>query len=218
MTFCSRMATAALSVLMLASAAQAADGGGSTARSAASPASSLATQPPQGMKTLFSNINDAQPQARYDKDWGWAICGPNSANGQVWLALPLQFKRDAVIHEVDLAVGWIYEQPTGIVVSIAADAGGEPGATLATYKLGSYKPFGTCCSLKKAKDPVGVPVSARQTYWLVLTTPADKPEVYAGWNNNLADPARTFAGLWDFGAGWFPVAVNPAPAFAIFGR
>ena len=92
---------------------------------------------------------------------GGRSAAPISANGQVRLALPLQFRRDAVIHAMDLALGWIYEQPTGIQVSLAADA-------------------------------AGVPVVARQTCWLVLTAPSDKPGVYAGWNNHMVDPGRNF--------------------------
>jgi hypothetical protein len=174
--------------------------------------------PDAGVKKLFSNFGP-DPSDLYDASNGYFVSGPTNAfNGQMQdIAVPFRSPANATVVGVKYAIQEYLELGTaGFKASFNADAGGLPGASLASADVKITAAFGDpCCALTSWKLKTPVPVTKGTIYWVVGTTDAKTTTAINTWSFTYNDAPGTFAFQQD-GGGWILLtAANGYPPSAV---
>jgi hypothetical protein len=172
----------------------------------------------RGLKTIYSNLATLYPNGTYFCCYGYTISGATSPIGeQIWLATAFTPATSMSVTEVDAAVGYV-EGTNGIVLSLAKDAGGVPGAVLKSWNVGGLGTFGSCCTLATGKDKGGIPVTAGTQYWVTVTTSSKEANEWAAWPFNSTDMINTQVTASNTGSGWEASEALPGLSFGVYGK
>lgn len=174
--------------------------------------------PDAAVKKLFSNFGP-DPADLYDASNGYFVSGPSNAfNAQMQdIAIPFRSPANASVVGVKYAIQEYLELGTaGFKASLNADAGGLPGASLASADVKITAAFGDpCCALTSWKLKTPVPVTKGTIYWVVGTTDAKTTTAINTWSFTYNDAPGTFAFQQD-GGGWILLtAANGYAASAV---
>jgi len=82
------------------------------------------------------------------------------------------------LSQIDLALLFI-SGTNSTTVSLKADAGGLPGALLATWSVSSLPAIGTCCIVQTFTPSSTIFLSAGTQYWIVAAPGAS--DTFVGW-------------------------------------
>jgi hypothetical protein len=123
---------------------------------------------------------------------GWTIGGPQ-ASVQALQFIPAQ---TAVVETIEIA-GFRLAGGTAMNVSLAADAGNQPGAVIETVSICC---FGDIPDIQMANSVVHPPLTAGTKYWLVVSS--DAVGDHFGWARNQELPAGRNAQQQN-GGSWF---------------
>ncbi len=172
----------------------------------------------KGLKAIYSNLATLYPNGVYFCCYGYTLSGPTSPIGeQIWLAVGFTPSANATVTEIDAAIGTV-EGTNGIVLSLASDAGGVPGATLKSFKIGGLPTFGSCCALAVGKDKKGIPVTAGTQYWVTVTTSAQESDEWAAWPFNTSDMISSQVLAQNTGSGWTAGSSLPGIGVGVYGK
>jgi hypothetical protein len=168
------------------------------------------------LKTLFSNLSDYR-FATYFCCSGAVISGPNSqiGFGTFWIAVPFTPKEDVTLTQVEAPFFSIAGTPS-IAISLASDASGVPGGTMAgPIDLNSLPPIGGCCKLSVVRFG-NVPLTKGTQYWIIVGTDSNSADSNDSWQANTTDmrphPRATYSnGAWT-------ARIGSIPAIGIFGK
>jgi hypothetical protein len=162
---------------------------------------------------IYNNISN-YPLGRYWCCSGWTISGPISPIGQTFAdAMPFTAPGNATVTKLIVGVGYV-TGTNGVTLSLNSDAGGVPGAALASFDLSGLPQFGSCCTVEMQNT--GVPINAGAKYWVVVATGDDTQDTWAAWNNN--DTNQTLQPFATFQNGvWSPTS-GILGAFAVLGN
>jgi hypothetical protein len=174
--------------------------------------------PDAAIKKLFSNFGP-DPADLYDASNGYFVSGPGNAfNAQMQdIAVPFRAAANASVVGIKYAIQEYLELGTaGFKASLNADAGGLPGASLASADVKITVAFGDpCCALTTWKLKTPVPVTKGTIYWVVGTTDAKTNTAINTWSFVYNDAPGTFAFQQD-GGGWILLtAANGYPPSAV---
>lgn len=167
-----------------------------------------------GLVTIFDSIAGKYPKGKYWCCEGYNVMGPNQ--GEQWMGGGFTPTTNHTVTRIEVAVGWS-QGPNGVVLSLNADSNGVPGQVLKSWSISNLPVFGTCCTLVVKTDKAGIPVTAGQQYWVVLSTNDNEADTVDGWNVSDADQIDqgTFA---SFSSNtWHTFQTAPGLAFAVKG-
>lgn len=172
-----------------------------------------------GLVTIFSNLATKYPKGVYWCCTGYNVMGPNSGEGEQWMAAAFTPAANHTVTKIEVGVGWSQQGTNGVVLSLNQDNNGVPGKALKTWNASGLPRFGTCCTLVVKSDSSGIPVSGGQQYWIVLRTNSNEMDTVDAWNvidTNQVDPATvaTFPGANNQ---WTAFQTTPGLAFAVKG-
>jgi hypothetical protein len=184
------------------------------------PQSDRATRPAiqnhASLKTLFSNLSDYR-FATYYCCSGAVISGPDSqiGFGTFWIAVPFTPKEDVTLTQVEAPFFSIAGTPS-IAVSLASDASGVPGVTMAgPIDLKNLPSLGGCCKLSILRFG-NIPLTKGTQYWIIVGTDSKSADSNDSWQANTTDmrphPRATYSnGAWT-------ARIGSIPAIGIFGK
>ncbi len=170
--------------------------------------------PPPGKTVIFNTLGKSKKTWSYNDSSGWTIANEGSEVGATqWFAYAITPTTAVSVTEIVEAVSYV----TGgdaVTVALLADAGGVPGAVLASKTVKSLETFGDCCAVAVAKIK-SVPLTAGVTYWIGAILPSKKEATtWDAWNfstyNTGSGPAAYYNGVWN-------AASEPFAAFAVYG-
>jgi len=171
--------------------------------------------------TLYSTISS--PVDMYLPDSGLAVSGGHSAASQQAIALSFTPAADATLTRLVLPLALAAGDRLGLAVSVRADAGGLPGAELASWT--GLTPFDLktregefqrCCSyVQVAATDAGVPLKAGATYWIAATG-ADDSDVAAVWQTSTSGKTGRPAVRGSDGT-WTLMDATVLPALGVYG-
>jgi len=122
--------------------------------------------------------------AKYDLHQSWSI----ESNGSFWsnksyVGIPFVPSRDVSLRKVLLPI-WHIDGANAYYVSLRADENGVPGAFLHNFDSIEGMAPGVCCEVVSVTSR-GIPLTAGQTYWIVVKAKADTAGgwVFNVWNN-----------------------------------
>jgi hypothetical protein len=162
---------------------------------------------------IYNNLS-TYPLGRYWCCSGWTISGPNSLIGETFAAaMPFTPAGNATVTKIVVAVGYV-TGTNGVTVSLNSDAGGLPGAALASFDLSGLPQFGTCCTLQLSNT--GVPVTGGTKYWVVVATGDDTLDTWDAWNQN--DTNQTNQPFASFNNGVWSPSLGILGGFAVLGK
>jgi len=174
-------------------------------------------------RLLFSNFGP-DPTDLYDASNGYFVSGPNNAfNGQMQdIAIPFKARANANVVGIKYAVQEYLELgAAGFKASLNADAGGLPGASLASADVKIKISFGDpCCALTQWKLTTPVAVTKGTQYWVVGTTDQKTNTAINTWSFVYNDAPGTFAFQQDNG-GWILLTAGygyPPSAVAVYAQ
>jgi hypothetical protein len=170
-----------------------------------------------GLVTIFSNLAGKYPKGEYWCCTGYNVMGPTE--GEQWMAAAFTPRANHTITRIEVAVGYSQGRTNGVVLSLNRDNHGVPGKALKTWNVSGLPRFGTCCLLEVRSDSSGIPVSAGQQYWVVLSTNSHELDTVDAWNvidTNQVDPA-TVATYPGTNNRWNAFQTTPGLAFAVKG-
>jgi hypothetical protein len=170
-----------------------------------------------GLITIFNSLAARYPKGAYWCCEGYNVMGPNSGNGEQWMAAAFTPGADHTVTRIAVAVGYSQQGTNGVVLSLNDDNNGVPGQSLKTWNASGLPRFGDCCTLVVKSDSSGVPVSAGKQYWIVLSTNTNEVDTVDGWNvedSDQVDPA-TVASYTN--NKWTVFQATPGLAFAVQG-
>jgi hypothetical protein len=172
-----------------------------------------------GLVTIFSNLAAKYPKGEYWCCTGFNVMGSQSGVGEQWMAAAFTPGADHTVTRIEVAAGWSQQGRNGIVVSLNQDSHGVPGKALKTWNVSGLPRFGDCCGLVVTSDVSGIPVSAGQQYWIVLSTNSHELDTVDAWNvidTDQVDTAlvATFPGTNNQ---WNAFQTKPGLAFAVKG-
>lgn len=185
------------------------------------PASKTIT-PSQGTATvgnlqLIAGNLSQYPLGVYFCCYGQTISGPRSFFGQFWAAVPFTPATNISVYQVQAAVTWDgFNAQNRVIMSIAQDSGGLPGATIQELPISNLPVFGTCCALAVATRNVGIPLIAGKQYWLVAGTNLANQMFEGGWDFNSTD-MRSLPWATQSGGNWGTISFIQ-PGFAVLGK
>lgn len=173
---------------------------------------------PDGLVTIYSNLNSVMPTYDYTK--GYYIAGPASAVGQHWLAMPFKPAANSHVQKIELAMQWNSLGPNDVTIKIAK------GATVpTTYVAGSATTLvalpkftgADCCPLATVNyGGAGISLTGGTQYWVVAITNSASTTTEDIWCLVWNDAIETFA--YNHGHGWIRKAdQDPGLAFAVLG-
>jgi hypothetical protein len=174
-----------------------------------------------GMKAIFSNLATEYPKGLYWCCEGATISGPKSPPLFIewWHAAAFTPTADATVKKIVVSIGYLSGNVTSVILSLNADNAGIPGDELVQWTVNDLGDAGTCCTVQ-TKSSSGVPVTAGQQYWIVVSTGPDS-DVNASWNvadNNQIDNFLN-AGLTSQNSdGWVSSPTSPNVVFAVLGQ
>ena len=166
---------------------------------------------------IYDNFATHYPKGVYIASSGYAVGGPNSAVGQLWLASAFKPAQSATITEVDVAAGYIEGTKNLVLVSIYADKSGVPGKMLWSQKT-RLPTEGDCCAVAKLPNQSGVAVTAGTQYWVGITTLPTGSDTFASWNFNDTDQVDPGLTAENQGSGWVAGTSLPNVAFGVYGK
>jgi len=132
---------------------------------------------------IYSTFNNGRG-ARYDLHSSWNIEAKGSYRGDHNLiGVPFIPERDIVLRKVLLGL-WHIDGDNAYFVSLRSDAGGVPGEILKRFDTLQGTAPGECCDVAAVASK-GIPLSAGQTYWIVLKAKSDSLGgwVFNAWRN-----------------------------------
>jgi hypothetical protein len=174
-----------------------------------------------GMKAIFSNLATEYPKGLYWCCEGATISGPKSPPLFIewWHAAAFTPTADATVKKIVVSIGYLSGNVTNVILSLNADNAGIPGDELVQWTVNDLGDAGTCCTVQ-TKSSSGVPVTAGQQYWIVVSTGPDS-DVNASWNVADNDQIDNFlnAGLTSQNSdGWVSSPTSPNVVFAVLGQ
>ncbi|MGC2473549.1 MAG: choice-of-anchor R domain-containing protein [Candidatus Sulfotelmatobacter sp.] len=173
-----------------------------------------------GLKTIFSNFAVAYPKGVYWCCEGATISGPQGPfNIEWWHAAAFTPTSAATVEKVAVSIGYLSGNDTSVILSLNLDNGGIPGAALEHWTVSNLGQAGTCCAVQ-VKSSSGIPLTAGQQYWIVVTT-GPNSDVNASWNVADNDQIDLFlnAGLTNQNNnGWVSSMESPNVVFGVFGQ
>lgn len=164
----------------------------------------LRTDPFSGLTILYDN-GSKYALGVYWCCNGWTISGTGSQlDYQAAEAMPFTPSVNATVTRIGVAISYI-SGDNEVAVSLNADSGGLPGASLGSFTLSNLPGLGECCTTE-VENITGVPVTAGTPYWIVVQTTTPSDTTWAAWNeNDTNQTTQPFAYLnSQQGSGWFP--------------
>jgi hypothetical protein len=168
-----------------------------------------------GLKTIYSNLGSKTDA--YDDTNGYIVSGPNSLNGQQWIAMRFTPKANATVTQIQIAVQHSPARGNaeGFNLVLAADSAGLPGKSLHSWDRKNVPKGFTCCQLDTEKYAKGIKVKKGTQYWVVAQTDSKSTDTWDAWLCTWNDSTGNFA--YNIGSGW--TAENSIlSAFAVQGR
>ena len=133
------------------------------------------------LKTIYNNFS-SYPLGRYWCCSGWTISGPDSLIGDdIAAAMPFTAPGNANVTKIIVGVGYV-TGANGVTVSLYDDSGGLPGTSLGSLDNTGLPQFGSCCTVVKSN--VGIPITAGNKYWVVVSTGPNTLDTWDAWNQN----------------------------------
>lgn len=179
------------------------DGRETRASKPAAPFTPLPADPLSGLTILYDN-GSKYALGVYWCCNGWTISGTASQVGfQAAEAMPFTPSVNATVTRIGVAIGYI-SGDNEVVVSLNADSGGLPGASLGSFTISNLPGLGGCCTTE-VENIAGVPVTAGTQYWIVVQTTSPSSTTWAAWNeNDTNQTTQPFAYQnSQQGSGWF---------------
>lgn len=169
-----------------------------------------------GLVTIFSSMASKYPKGVYWCCTGYNVMGPDA--GEQWMGGSFTPSANHTVTRIEVAVGYSQQGTNGVVISLNQDNGGVPGTALKTWNATGLPTFGTCCVVVVKTDKTGIPVSAGQQYWIVLSTNAKETNTVDGWNVSDADQVDQ-ANMASYSNNtWHVFQTAPGLAFAVKGK
>ena len=171
-------------------------------------------EPDSGLTTIAGNLS-RYPFGVYFCCYGFTISSSGSIIGATyWTAVPFTPDANYNVKKVETSVANA-SGTNGVTLSVNADAGGVPGAALASLNVTGLGVFGECCTLAVASGPGGLPVTKGTQYWVVASTSSATNDTWDAWAINSTDMrlgtiAGSQGGPWSAGE-------NLVPGFAVLG-
>ena len=172
----------------------------------------------QAMPVIYQNFATSYPKGPYIATAGYALSGPQTLFGQLWLANAFTPAATASVQEVDLPLGITFGSHNHAQVHIYADANGMPGPDLWTHEVVLEQQLGDCCSITAIHLKQPLKVVAGTQYWIGLTTLAGEPDVLGFWNLDALNQVDQVTQAVNRGAGWVVFQGAPTSAFGIYGK
>lgn len=163
----------------------------------------LRTDPFSGLTILYDN-GSKYALGVYWCCNGWTISGTGSQLAfQASEAMPFTPSVNATVTSIGVAISYIGGD-NEVAVSLNADSGGLPGATLGSFDISNLPGMGECCTTEVESIP-GVAVTAGTQYWIVVQTTTPSDTTWAAWNeNDTNQTSQPFAYQnSQQGSGWF---------------
>ncbi len=167
---------------------------------------------------IYQNFATSYPKGLYNATAAFAVSGPESLFGQLWLATAFTPAASAAVSEVDVPLGLTFGAHNLVQVHIYADAAGMPGADLWTHKVALSQALGECCDVIAIHLKTPVQLAAGTQYWLGVTTLASQPDVLGFWNLDVLDQVDAVPQAVNRGQGWVAFQQPPTSAFGIYGK
>jgi hypothetical protein len=175
-------------------------------------------EPAAGLTTIAGNLSK-YPFGVYFCCYGYTITGPQSFLGTAyWAAVPFTPSANFHVKALEASVGWGGDGANGATISLNADAGGVPGAALASANVTGLGSFGSCCTVAIGKDPAGVPVSQGTQYWLVVSTSATTNTTFDAWAFNSTDMRSYPVAFYNSTSGVWGASSGLLPGYAVLGQ
>lgn len=169
-----------------------------------------------GLVTIFDSIAGKYPKGRYWCCTGYGVLGPNQGMGEQWMGGGFTPNANHTVTRIEVAVGWS-GGTNGVVISLNADNNGVPGTALKTWNISNLPKSGGCCTVVAVTDKSGIPVSAGQQYWIVLSTNAKENDTMDAWNVSDADQIDNGSFAVFASNTWSTFQTAPGLAFAVKG-
>jgi hypothetical protein len=179
-------------------------------------ATTSAIQNHSSLKTLFSNLSDYR-FATYFCCSGVVISGPDAkfGPGTFWIAVPFTPKEDAALTQVEAPFFSIAGAPS-IAVSLASDASGVPGGTIAgPIELNNLPLIGGCCKLSVVRFG-NIALAKGTQYWIIVGTDSNSADSNDSWQANTTDMRSHPRAIYSNGA--WTARTGSIPAIGIFGK
>lgn len=166
------------------------------------------------LQKIYSNLGTGSNV--YNCCTGYTISAVGSVVGQqYWIAEAFTPAKSATVTKVKVAVEYV-TGTNGVTLGISNDHGGVPGKLLISWPGRADLPtFGTCCTLVKAKNTPGIPLTGGTPYWLVVKTSAKTSDTWDAfnWSNAGVGPLAS-----NTGSGWTNLGDSTQGAFEILGN
>jgi hypothetical protein len=160
----------------------------------------------EGFTTIYSSLGAGN---------AYYCCSGFAVNRDQWVGMGFTPTADAIVRQIDIALGFVTGGPNAATVQLAEDRAGAPGTVLRTWKVRELPTFGTCCTVKTITAEIAVH-KGRQ-YWLLAETPTPTSETDATWNfsNSVFGPVAIKHGS----SPWVQITCcNKQGAFDVLGR
>ena len=168
------------------------------------------------LPAIFENFATLYPKGLYNGSMGASINGPDTIQGQIWLAAGFTPAVTATVQEIDVAATFINGTRNAVQVHLYADASGVPGTELWSRNV-ALPPFGDCCAIAVLDDRSKAQVIAGTPYWIGITTVA--PGDFMGaWDTEVLDQVDAGPAAQNRGTGWVAGPSVPPFAFGVYGK
>jgi hypothetical protein len=172
---------------------------------------------PAGLTKIAGNLS-TYPNGVYFCCYGYTISGPSSFLGAAyWIAVPFTPSVNYSAKAVAVSVGWGGNGTNGMTLSLNVDAGGIPGAALASTDLTGLQSYGSCCTLAIGKGNAGIPVNAGTQYWVVVSTDASTVNTFDAWAFNSTDMRSFPFASYSSTSGVWGATSGLLPGYAVYG-
>ncbi len=130
--------------------------------------------------TLYSNLGTGT--GVYYCCEGWTISGVGSIGTSYTDAEQFQVGMNGSVGQIDIGLGYV-EGTNSFKISLDADNGGLPGATLMSWSNQvATQSFGGCCGLLTISGISGLNLTAGTNYWLVVGPQNTADTTWGAWN------------------------------------
>ena len=167
---------------------------------------------------ISQNFATSYPKGLYNASAGYALSGPDTIFGQLWLATAFTPATNATVSELDLPIGIMFGSHNKAQLHIYADANGMPGADLWTHQVVLTQALGECCNITAVHLKPGLQLTAGTQYWVGLTTLKSEPDVFGFWNLDVLDQVDSVPQAVNRGQGWVAFQQPPTSAFGVYGK
>lgn len=176
-------------------------------------------EPSEASLTKIAGNLSQYPFGTYFCCYGYTITGPQSFLGTAyWVAVPFTPSAAYSVKKIEASVGFAGDGTNGVTLSLNADAGGIPGAALASGNLTNLSDYGECCTLVVAQGPGGVPVNAGTQYWVVVSTSASTATTFDAWAFNSTDMRSYSFASYNSTTGTWGASDGLLPGYAVYGQ